>query len=385
MLVTGLHLLVAALLVLAVVQAPWSRPAEARLTTVVVLAFAAVYAAGSRRGRRPARWWLPTLVLAWILVTAVSVQGVWLMFPLSFLFLHLLPRRAGIPLVLVSAGVAVAGFALHEGRFSAAMVPGPLLGAAVAVGVVEGYRALYREGEANRRLLEQLRATQEDLAEAQHAAGVAAERERLAREIHDTLAQGFISIQLLLRAAERELPGSPDLARAHVEQARASAADNLAEARRFVAGLTPPALAEGTLVEALSTLCRTVSQRHGLRARFHLDGEPVRLPPTHEATLWRVAQTAVGNTVAHAAARNLDVTLSFLGDEVAVDVVDDGVGFDPSARRADPGDGTGFGLRSARDRAVVLGGSVEVGAAPGHGVALAIRLPLGRVGRGGAA
>ncbi|EHN76766.1 two component system histidine kinase, partial [Streptomyces coelicoflavus ZG0656] len=133
----------------------------------------------------------------------------WEAFPLYFLQLHLLSRRAGLAAVTATAVAAVAGYAAHAGSFGPAMVIGPALGAAVAVAVVWGYQALYRESERRRRLIEELTATRADLALAQHTAGVLAERERLAREIHDTLAQGLSSIQLLLRAAERALPERP--------------------------------------------------------------------------------------------------------------------------------------------------------------------------------
>src|SRR5439155_18708562 len=131
---------------------------------------------------------------------------------------------------------------------------GPVLGAAVAVATVSGYRALYRESEQRRRLIDELQTTRRDLDAAQREAGVLAERERLAREIHDTLAQGLSSIQLLLRAAEREISGP---AAEYVRQARHAAQDNLAEARRFVRDLSPPDLEHGSLPAALRRLGET--------------------------------------------------------------------------------------------------------------------------------
>src|SRR5690606_25094048 len=222
-------------------------------------------------------------------------------FPLFFLQLHLLPRRAGLAAVATTTLAAITGFAAHQGSFSLAMAIGPALGAAVAVAVVWGYQALFRESEQRRRLIVELTATRVDLARAQHTAGVLAERERLAREIHDTLAQGLSSIQLLLRAAERALPGTEESPAArYVDQARQAAVDNLAEARRFVAALTPPALEDSTLAGALERLCATTSARHPVTARFHLTGDPLPLPTAHEVALLRVAQSALANTVRHA-------------------------------------------------------------------------------------
>jgi signal transduction histidine kinase len=146
--------------------------------------------------------------------------------------------------------------------------------------------------------------------------------------------------------------------------------DNLAEARRFVAALAPPALDGSSLADALERLCATTSAQHPVIVRFHLTGDPSPLPGAHEAALLRIAQSALANTVRHAHARTADVTLSYLGDQVAVDVVDDGTGFDPA------GGGTGFGLTSMQARAKSLGGTFAVESSPGQGTALAARLPL---------
>ncbi|SEP39011.1 sensor histidine kinase [Amycolatopsis saalfeldensis] len=373
-----LHLLFAGLLVLAGARAVADRLPQAGAVVAVAAACGLVYAAGPllprvRASRRAAAGWLAVVGAVWLALLVLTADGVWVAFPLYFLQLHLLSRRAGLVAVAVTALAAVGAFAAHRGSFSPAIAIGPALGAAVAVAVVWGYQALYRESDRRRRLIEELTATRADLAEAQHEAGVLAERERLAREIHDTLAQGLSSIQLLLRAAARDLP-SENAAR-YVEQARQAAADNLAEARRFVAALTPPALDDTTLAGALERLCATTSARHRITARFHLTGDVVPLPTAHVVALLRVAQAALANTVRHAQATTAEVTLSYLGDEVSLDVVDDGTGFDP-ARLVTPDAGSGFGLAAMRTRAQALGGTVTIESGTGHGTALAARLPL---------
>jgi signal transduction histidine kinase len=252
---------------------------------------------------------------------------------------------------------------------------GPALGAAVAVAVVWGYQALYRESERRRRLIEELTVTRADLAAAQHTAGVLAERERLAREIHDTLAQGLSSIQLLLRAAERALPGRPEAAGAHVVQARRAAVDNLAEARRFVAALTPPALDGTTLAGALERLCATTGAQHHVAVTFRRTGTPRALPTALEVALLRVAQSALSNTVRHSGAATGEVTLAHLEDGVRLDVVDDGAGFDPGRLPApDPAAG-GFGIAAMRARARSLGGTLAVESSPGRGTAVSAWFP----------
>ncbi|MEV8553777.1 sensor histidine kinase [Streptomyces glaucescens] len=377
-----LHLLVIGLLALAAGRAVADdRPHTGWIVTASA-ACGLVYAVGPavpgvRRSRQAAALWLAVVGACWLVLLAFTPDAAWVAFPLYFLQLHLLRRRIGLAAVTATAAAAIAGFAVHTGAFSPAMAIGPALGAAVAVAVVWGYRALYRESEQRRQLIEELTATRADLAQAQHTAGVLAERERLAREIHDTLAQGLSSIQLLLRAAERALPGRPETAARHVDAARQAAVDNLAEARRFVAALTPPTLEGTTLAGALERLCTTTSARHLLTARFHLTGVPAPLATAHEVALLRIAQSALANTVQHAHATNAEVTLSYLGDRVALDVVDDGHGFAPERLPdvPDPEAG-GFGLRAMRARINALGGTLTIESAPGHGTALAARLPL---------
>ncbi|MCG8925638.1 sensor histidine kinase [Lentzea sp. CC55] len=383
MLTWCLHLLVIALLVLAAARAAAGEQPRAAAVVAVAVLCGVVYAAGPllprvRTSRQVAAGWLGALGAVWLVLVVLSADGVWVAFPLYFLQLHLLPRRTGLTAVTATALAAITAFAAHQGTFSPVAAIGPALGAAVAVAVVWGYQALYRESEQRRRLIEELTATRAHLAEAQHTAGVLAERERLAREIHDTLAQGLSSIQLLLRAAERLLPDTAGTAARYVDQARQAAADNLAEARRFVAAHTPPALDGTTLAGALERLCATTGTRHRITARFHTTGDPIPLPTAHEVALLRIAQAALANTVRHAGAGTAEITLGYAGDEVTLDVVDDGTGFTPGSLPApDPGEG-GFGLAAMRSRAHALGGSLRIESAPGHGTALAARLPLPR-------
>ncbi|MEV7780339.1 sensor histidine kinase [Kitasatospora sp. NPDC088351] len=382
-----LHLLVAGLLALAVARAVVGRGGDPAAVIAAATAMAAVYAAGPlvgavRRSRRAAALWLALLGVTWVGVLIATPDGVWLAFPLYFLELHLLGRRSGLVAVGLTAVAAITAYSWHLHILSLAAAIGPALGGAVAVATVFGYQALYRESEERRRLIDELTEARADLAAAHHAAGVLAERERLAREIHDTLAQSLSSIQLLLRAAQRALPERTEAAAGHVEQARQAAQDSLAEARRFVRALTPPDLEGGSLPLALERLCATTTAHSGLPVRLHVAGDPVRLPVPQEVALLRIAQSALGNTVRHARASHAEVTLSYMEGEVALDVLDDGAGFDPAAvasgAAAGEGDG-GFGLPSMRARARALGGTFAVESAPGEGTALAVLLPVAAV------
>src|SRR5699024_2513002 len=319
--------------------------------------------------------WLTAVGLAWIALLVATPDGIWLAFPLFFIQLHLLPTRWGITAVAVTTVVAIAGFAWHRGGFDAGMVIGPVIGAGVAVVTVVGYQVLYRQSQERQVLIDQLRAAHDDLAAAEHSAGVLAERERLSREIHDTLAQGFSSIQLLLRAAERVLADRPSAAEDYITKARETAHENLAEARRLVYALVPADLEGTTLPAALERLCATTQERGELTVNFHLSGDPHDVATPIEAAALRVAQSALANTVQHASANRADVTLSYVQGGVTVDVVDDGTGFDPASVDVSGTQSGGVGLAAMRARMRSLGGSLHIESGHGEGTALAASFP----------
>ncbi|WP_330241408.1 sensor histidine kinase [Streptomyces sp. NBC_00525] len=381
-----LHGLLLGLLALTAVKAAGDGGPRTGAVIATAGVLGAVYVTGAavrsvQPGTRAGAGWLAVLGLLWAVLLVLSPDALWVAFPLYFLQLHLLPTHWSLPAVAATAGAAIAGFLLHGQAVTPGTFIGPLLGAAVAVATVLGYEALFRESERRRRLIEELVATRAELAEAERTAGTLAERERLAREIHDTLAQGLSSIQLLLRAAERALPDDAPAA-AHVHRAREAAQDNLAEARRFVRALTPPDLENGSLAAALERLtARTAAP--GLTVQFAVSGTPVELPTPYEVALLRTAQSALANTVRHAGARRAEITLSFMDTSVSLDVVDDGRGFAQDEPAATSPESGGFGLPAMRSRARSLGGTLSVESAPGQGTAVALTLPLpvGRAGR----
>ncbi|MDQ2851799.1 MAG: sensor histidine kinase [Actinomycetota bacterium] len=379
-----LHLLLAGLLVLAVARAFADGASRAPAVLGAAALMGLVYAAGSllpsvRSSRTAAAYWLAALGAAWLVLLVLTPDGVWIAFPLFFLQLHLVPGKWGLAAVVATTVVAIVGFIWHLGSFALGAIIGPVLGAAVAIAVVRGYQALYRESEQRRRLIEQLRETRNDLAVAERGAGVLAERERLAREIHDTLAQGLSSIQLLLRAAERALPDQPETAARHVVLARETAQDNLTEARRVVRALTPMNLDGASLPAALDRLTVTTRERDGLSVNFHLVGEPREVPKPYEVGLLRIAQSALANAVQHAGASRAELTLTYMDLGIALDVVDDGAGFDPAMVPLRPGgaDG-GFGLTAMRSRIRSLGGIWSLTSEPGQGTTVAASFPLGQ-------
>ncbi|WP_427008317.1 sensor histidine kinase [Pseudarthrobacter sp. H2] len=334
--------------------------------------------------------WLGIVTALWAVLLAGSSDFAWLAFPLFFLHLHLLPRRIALPTIAVMTAAVIAAQWAASGLPAPhlAIVLGPIFGAAFAVVTGLAYRALYREAANQRRAADELRRTRAELAASQHDAGVLAERGRLAREIHDTLAQGLSSIVLMARAAEKSLAdGDTATAAARFATVQQTASDNLAEARNFVRGLSSPQLQETSLVEALRRLCEgtetsTAARGIALRCRFEFDGDAAELPQPYRVTLLRAAQASLANVRDHAKASNAVVTVAFLGTEVTMDIYDDGVGFDPAGSRAGTRartDGSGFGLRSLQERVRALKGSLELESSPGEGTVVAIRLPLDEV------
>ena len=204
-------------------------------------------------------------------------------------------------------------------------------------------------------------------------AGVLDERQRLAGEIHDTLAQGLTGIITQLEAAEQSR-NDPGEWQRHVEQAQKLARESLSEARRSVQALRPGQLEGTRLPEAIAQLAKEWSETSGVPVRLETTGEAMPLSPELEVTLFRVAQEALTNVAKHASATRVGLTVSYLGDVVLLDVRDDGVGFESMA---DAGaNGHSFGLSAMRQRLRRVGGSLEVESAPGGGTAISASVPM---------
>lgn len=336
---------------------------------------------GTRRISWQGAAWLFALIAVWVLVCLQSRPFAWLWFSLSLLSMLLLPTLVGVVVVLGLTGFVIAGSwpSVTDGPMPGAALAGPLLGAFIVFGVAAGYRAIVRESTERARLIVQLTEAQDDLvalqdtlAKTQREAGALGERARLARDIHDTLAQGFSSILLVSRAGE-----SPQSDRGALLSIIAqTAADNLQEARRVVRDLAPADLDAAPLSEAIARQVERLSTQTGIRADLEVDGDQVTLPTGVEVALLRVVQGALANVRSHSAASRVKVTLTYEPDEVRLDVVDDGRGFTPSTAAPRP-DGSGFGLRSIRQRVLELGGQLAIESAPGEGTALLATVPIG--------
>jgi signal transduction histidine kinase len=237
-------------------------------------------------------------------------------------------------------------------------------------------RALDEASATNERLRSTLKENeqlQEQLLSRARQGGVQDERDRMAREIHDTVAQGLIGIITQLDAAEVTGVAASERRR-RVETAIALARESLAEARRSVMALRPEALDAERLGDAVQTVARQWSERQGVPVTVTVTGTIEAVNSETEVALLRAAQEALANVARHANAGRVGVTLSYLDDEVALDVRDDGTGFDPGTPAATTEEG-GFGLTALRERIRALSGSVHIESEPGSGTAISVRVP----------
>ena len=306
----------------------------------------------------------------------------WLFVLLMFSAYHLAcsapaPVRRALPRIAAVSAIVVVTESVRSGGLDPLQLVfygAVTLALALFVAMMQ---AIHEQSEERRRLLAELEVTRGELAEAERREGVLAERQRLAREIHDTLAQGFASIVTLYEAARAEVGSRPEVALRRLEEVGRTARASLAEARRVVSALRPEALEHATLAGALDAIVHYFSAETGIDTRSTVDGEPRDLDPEAEAALLRVAQEALANARKHARASRVTVTLTYLDDSARLDVRDDGVGFDSeSAAGARNGwQAGGFGLTSMRERLEGQGGTLTIESAPAAGTAIAAVLP----------
>jgi signal transduction histidine kinase len=204
-------------------------------------------------------------------------------------------------------------------------------------------------------------------------AGVLDERQRMAGEIHDVLAQGLTGIVTQLEATDQAADRPGDWRR-HLGAAKQLARDSLTEARRSVQALSPQPLAEAALPDALAEVVDGWSSMNGVTAELITTGTAQPLLPEIETTLLRTAQEALANVARHAGASRVALTLSYMEDLVSLDVRDDGAGFDPAAPRPESYEG-GFGLATMRERVLRIAGTLEVESEPGGGTAISACVP----------
>ena len=360
---------------LAIRQTFWPITVRADLlATAAMLAMVPWYIAIGRRAMysdRPGAW-TGTVYIAGLLVlfaVAETFSG-----SNSFILLALCPqcfmalsyRRGVVAVVAMNSVQAVIAWANRDNDLGQA-IGIAVLSIAFSIAFGGWIIKIIDQSRERAQLIAQLEDTRAQLAQANRDAGMLAERERLAGEIHDTIAQGFTSIIMLAQAADAVIDTDPVLTRKQLGQVVSTARENLEEARALVAGLAPALLVSATLPDALARVADQVVAELGVSVDFEICGAPRSLGTGTQVVLLRVCQEALANVRRHARARQVHVRLSYTGSVVRLEVTDDGVGFDPRS-------GGGYGLRGMRARAADIGGTFALRSAPGAGTSVSVEV-----------
>jgi signal transduction histidine kinase len=202
-----------------------------------------------------------------------------------------------------------------------------------------------------------------------------AERQRIARELHDATGQSLTAIALGLRGVESMLPADPPVASAQIKELRSFSTIALGELRQIISDLRPSQLDDLGLVAALQWYVQEFETRRSINTEFIVEGSGIRLPTEYETVLFRITQEALTNVAKHAQATTVTVTLQFSAAQICLTVEDDGRGFDPDQAPVG-GELQGWGLRGVQERTLLLGGHCEIKSAPGQGTRITATVPL---------
>jgi signal transduction histidine kinase len=376
---------VAALAIGTATSTPAERGAGLGAVGLLVVAYTVLGRPAANTGsRRAALAYLVILIgLTTVVVSAHPLGSILLFIAFSQIWFLADRRRTGVVLVVALTLCVWLGFAVRlDGARDELLSLAGQLTLSLAFSLMLGLwlSQVVEQSQERAVLVARLEEAQAELGRSHHAAGVVAERERLAREIHDTLAQGFTSVIMLAQTATADLDRHEDRRAAErVRLIERTARENLAEARALVAAFAPVDLQGGRLVEALTRLAERFTQETGVQVGLVVPEAAPALEPDAEVILLRTAQEALSNVRRHAEATHVRLVLrdgqrtgpEGTGDraqEVALEVVDDGHGFDPATT-------SGLGLQGMRERVTAGGGAVEV-ASTNAGTRLRVTLPV---------
>lgn len=350
---------------------PAERAAAAGLLTMCWLAGAAARRTAVRdRGPWVAGGYVVLVATMFTVAAVLVMQSCVALFAIGPQAFVVLPPRHARALVMILS--LVPAFRFIAVPPSAISLVGFCLTAALtlmfSLGAGSWMRQIIDQNTERANLIDRLQSTQAEVERLSEFRGRLAERERLARDIHDTLTQGFASILMLVQAAARTTDEGTH-AHQQLVMAAQTARENLAEAQVLVAELAPCSLA-GPLEEALHRLVGRIEVDLGFPVCLSLTGASCELPADCEVALLRAAQEGLANVRRHAQARSVQISLEYAGDVVRLTLRDDGRGFTPSPQP------TGFGLRGMRSRAQMCGGTLCVRSAPGQGTTIVFEVPV---------
>jgi signal transduction histidine kinase len=355
-----------------------SRPMEYRVAAAGLIAcLAAWYVALGRRlllGGSNRRLWTfiaGTAVLLTV-ATAFASAASMLLFAVIPLIFTATPMA---PAVAVTVALNLMPSAVYLARTGdvAGTLEGPfpvaVLVIVFACAIAFWIDRIVRQSMERADLIDELTASRAEVARLSHDAGTAAERQRIAGEIHDTIAQGLSSVVMLVQAAEAHLDRDPDSARRHLRMAGRAARENLAEARALVAGLSPAQLTGSSLADVLHRLGDRFREETGVPVTVRVTEPAEPLPIALEVVLLRAAQEALANVRKHAKATAVDLVLACDSGSAVLTVTDDGCGLGS-------GDGSpGFGLAAMRARVADVGGTLRLDTPPTGGTRLTAAVP----------
>ena len=227
--------------------------------------------------------------------------------------------------------------------------------------------SIIKQSTDRQRLIDELTRSRANLMKVEREAGRLTERQRLARDIHDTLAQHFTSIIMHLSATKYS---NPEAVQSEVQQAENAAREGLDEIRRIVWDMQPEQIEKASLVEAVEELAARWSAENSVLVKMNVTGTPRSLTSSAETALLRISQEAMHNINKHAQAKNVNITFSFMEDIFVMDIADDGLGFESSEIK------NGFGMKTMRDRAEELSGTLTIESERGAGTAIAVSIPI---------
>lgn len=354
------------------------RPVIWGLSAVIGISQAVVFYI-YRLGGDYRRRWIPIAIIFAVQIACWYV----LVFISPVFYIHLfslfsqvntgLPRRlAWVANIVLTLGIAIPQFYTFGISWQSLILFGVMGGVSIGFGLwIDG---IIEQSAERRDLVTQLQKTQDELVASERREARLEERSRLARDIHDTLAQSFIGVITHLEAAGQASEKDAEKITFHIEQAEAVARDGLGQARWVVHDLRPPVLEQNkSLGRALSQEAQKWAGRTGIELSTEITGQEVQLHPEVEVSLLRALQEALANVAKHAQATTVQVTLSYIGNQVILDISDNGRGFQPG--HPSPPDG-GFGLQAMQERVAEIRGELHVESEPGEGVNLAIVVPI---------
>ena len=362
---------VLAVMVVLLARSPWQQA----LGLVSIAVFVACwFTFGARMPEHSARTWpfvVVTVVFAGVVTIAHPALAVVQCIAYPLIWTRLDRVRSA---VLAATGIAVfVGVAMYysSGADSGALwetVVVQVLSLSFSLALGLWVTQIATLSHTRRETLEQLQAAQSELAALNQAAGVTSERERLAREIHDTIAQDLTGLVLLAQRAGRELSaGDTAAASEQLALLEDGARTALAETRALVASTAPPSLDEGGIAAALERLAQRYERETAIAVTVRLDVETA-LHRDLEVVLLRCAQEGLANVRKHSGASKAALTLVARTSELSLRVSDNGSGFDPA------GQYSGYGLSGMRDRLALVGGTLDLESGE-DGTTLLVTLP----------